>query len=634
MMATRHSCNLKEITVDFSMIAKTLTQLSGGDLVIDGEIAVFDHRRTCLSILRTLFGIVFELSLNRASKTLAISMAFFVIAMIAITHWAFAQEGSISGSVKDLTEDHGIQSVTIRAKGAITSATSGTITSDETGKYPLNMPSLENCTTLASKSEFDVIEIFDTAPDRTLDFPTNPEAELRYRPNLSKPVLSWETGAGKNYLIPALEIPGFILLLNAFDRLVFRNEVEDGKKVYSANVSTFWDHLIHGPWGYDNDFFHVNQILHPYQGSLYHGLARSAGLNFWESLGYTFLGSFLWETAGETTHPSTNDQVASGIAGSLFGEVLFRMASLLLESGGSEPGFWRELGAAALSPPTGFNRLVFGDRFKPVFRSRDPAVFQWVRLGESLVVSNRTSSSITHRNRESLNYSMAYGLPGKPNYSYTRPFDYFQVEVGAVSRDNIFESIKTRGLLLGKKYEVSNSYRGIWGLYGSFDYISPRFFRVSSTAASLGTTFQWWIGPTVAFQGTGLGGIGLGAAGKSPSGTERDYHYGVTERVVLALRLILGDVAMLDMTGREYYISRLAGSKPKGTETISHLEAGLFFRIYGQHALGIQYVTSYRDARYSGRGSVHQRQDTLGLVYALLSDTRFGAVEWRDGHSP
>ena len=603
--------------------------------MIDGEIAAFDPKRTCLSILRTLFGVVFELSLKRASKTLAISMAFFAVAVIADRHWAFAQEGGISGPVQDLTENHGIQGVTARAKGTMTSAATRTPTTDETGKYPLDRSSVENCTPLASKSEFDVIEILDTTPGRTSDISTNPEAQLRYRPSLSRPVLSWETGGGKSYFIPALEIPGFILALNAFDRLVFGNEVEDGKKIYSSNLSTFWDHLVHGPWGYDKDTFDVNQILHPYQGSIYHGLARSAGLNFWESLGYTFLGSLLWETAGETTHPSTNDQVASGMAGSLFGEVLFRMASLLLESGGGEPGFWRELGAAALSPPTGFNRLVFGDRFKPVFPSRDPAVFQWARLGESLIVNNRTGSGVAHGNHhESLNYSMAYGLPGKSNYSYTRPFDYFQVEVGAISRGNVFEGIRTRGLLLGKKYELGNSYRGIWGLYGSFDYTTPRFFRVSTTAASLGTTAQWWLAPAVALQGTALGGIGLGAAGENPGEGDRDYHYGITEHVVLALRLILGDVAMLDVTGRGYYGSRLFSSTPKGTETISHLEAGLFFRIYGRHALGIQYATLYRDAHYSGPGSVHQRQDTLGLVYALLSDTRFGAVEWRNGRSP
>ncbi len=533
---------------------------------------------------------------NKKSKV--IFPMLVAIAVIAVCQWAFAQESSISGSVK---EDYAL---------------------------------------LAAKPEYgilpapDVIEISDTIPERAFNISMNQKPELKFRPSEPKPVLSWETETGKSYFIPALEIPAFILALNGFSRLVYGDQVEDGKRVYGTNFSTFWDNLVHGHWRYDKDAFHVNQFMHPYQGSIYHGFARSAGLNFWESLGYTFVGSFLWETAGETTHPSINDQVASGIAGSFFGEVLFRMASLLLESGGGEPGFWRELGAAALSPPTGFNRLVFGDRFKAVFPSRDPAVFQWVRLGEGLVVSDRTGLSSTHRNHEeSLNYSMAYGLPGKPNYSYTRPFDYFQVEVTAITRANIFENITTRGLLLGKKYEVGDSYRGIWGLYGSFDYISPRFFRVSSTAASLGTTYQWWLAPTVALQGSVLGGIGLGAGGKAFSGTDRDYHFGATGRGLLALRLILGEVAMLDMTGRGYYISSLGGSKPKGTETISHLEAGLFFRIYGHHALGIQYMTLFRNGNYSGRANVHQTQGTLSLVYALLGDTHFGAVEWRDGYN-
>ena len=80
----------------------------------------------------------------------------------------------------------------------------------------------------------------------------------------------------------------------------------------------------------------MNQFAHPYQGSMYHGFARSAGLNYWESLLYDNAGSFLWETGGETTHPSINDQIASGIGGSFFGEALFRMASLVLEGDGEQ----------------------------------------------------------------------------------------------------------------------------------------------------------------------------------------------------------------------------------------------------------------------------------------------------------
>ena len=93
----------------------------------------------------------------------------------------------------------------------------------------------------------------------------------------------------------------------------------EGHKVFSVTPSTAWRHLTKGPWGFDGDSFQVNQIQHPYQGAVYQGFARSAGLGFWESAAYTFLGSFLWEVAGETTKPSINDQVASGIGGSSWG---------------------------------------------------------------------------------------------------------------------------------------------------------------------------------------------------------------------------------------------------------------------------------------------------------------------------
>ena len=195
--------------------------------------------------------------------------------------------------------------------------------------------------------------------------------------------------------------------------------------------------------------------------------------------------------------------------------------------------------------------------------------------------------------------------------------------------DNPLEDVMIRGLLFGSKYEAGDSYRGVWGLYGGYDYISPQIFRVSSTAASLGTTFQWWLAQAVALQGTVLGGIGYGAAGNIAGSGERDYHYGIAPQGLLALRLILGDRAMLDATGRGYYISGLGSTERGGSETLARLNGGLTVRIYGRHALGIQYLASSRDANYPDRANSHQTVGTFSLVYTLLGDTRFGAVEWR-----
>jgi hypothetical protein len=558
----------------------------------------------------------------------AIIVMFFAGGLIAVSSWAFAQ-GSITGSVRDLSNNRGIQGVIITVKDVSTGALAGTGTTDALGNFSVGVPSLGNYILLASKLGYDdmpamgVIVLSEMSPNRTVNIAMGEKEYLKYKPEVSTPALNWDTGAGKSYLIPALEIPAFILALNGYNRLASPNEEQDGKKVYSVTLSTIKDNLTQG-WGFDQDDFKTNQLLHPYQGSVYYGLARSAGLSFWESLAYTLAGSFLWETAGETTSPSYNDQIASGIGGAFFGEPLFRMASLLLE--GEKPTFWRELGATVISPPTGFNRLVFGERFTPVFPSNDPATFWRLRFGVILDdhVYDKGSHSAAAGNA-TIDFSMAYGLPGKPGYSYTRPFDYFHFEAMAVSNaDRPFEDVMLRGLLFGQKYGAGDSYRGIWGLYGGYDYIAPPIYRVSTTAASLGTTFQWDLAKTVALQGSVLGGIGYGAAGNIAGVGDQDYHYGIAPQGLLALRLILGDRAMLDATAREYYISGLGSSDAGGSVTIGRLNMGLTVRIYGRHALGIQYLASSLDA-----GNSHQTGGTFNLVYTLLGDTNFGIVNWR-----
>jgi hypothetical protein len=567
-------------------------------------------------------------------KTIIVML--FAGGLIAISSWAFAQ-GSITGSVRDLSNNRGIQGAIITVKDASTGALAGTGTTDALGNYSVGVPSLGNYILLASKPGYDnipaldVIKLSDMTPNRTVNIAMGEKGWLKYKPEVPTSALNWDTGAGKSYLIPALEIPAFILALNGYNRIASPNEEQDGKKVYSVTLSTFLDHVDHGPWGFDQDAFKINQLLHPYQGSIYYGFARSAGLSFWESSAYTFVGSFLWETGGETTSPSINDQIASGIGGAFLGEPLFRMASLLLEGGGEKPGFWRELGATVLSPPTGFNRFVFGERFAPVFPSHDPATF-W-RLQFGVFLNNRMydqGEPSVGRNDATMDFSMAYGLPGKPGYSYTRPFDYFHFEFRAISNsDNPIEDVMIRGLLFGKKYEAGDSYRGIWGLYGGYDYISPQIFRVSSTSASLGTTFQWWPAQAVALQGSVLGGVGYGAGGNVAGSGERDYHYGIAPQGLLSLRLILDDKAMFDVTARGYYISGLGSTETGGNETIGRLNMGLTVRIYGRHALGIQYLASGRDAHYPDQADSHQTAGIFSLVYTLLSDTRFGAVEWR-----
>ncbi len=377
-----------------------------------------------------------------------------------------------------------------------------------------------------------------------------------------RPDTTAEIASRKSYWIPAGEILGFNFLLNLYDRHVYGDE-------YATNAATIRRNL-HRSWVVDSDPFSINQLGHPYQGSMYFGFARSAGLDYWTSLGYSFAGSAMWEIAGETNPPSRNDLINTGLGGSYYSRV---------------------------------------------------------DLGFSSTAQNESGTSTTklHRNEALADFAMDYGLPGKPGYTYHRPFDYFAFQATASSA-NGFENLLTRGLLIGSDYEVGPDYRGVWGLYGVYDYIAPQTYRVSSTALALGTTGQSWLSPTIALQGTALLGAGYAAVGTTHSSVDTDYHYGVAPQALLALRLILGERASLDVTGREYFVSSVAGADRGGHDNIVRLDAAFTVRVYKQHAISVKYLGNRRDA--SDPNSAAQSRGTVGLFYTYVGHDLFGAVEW------
>jgi hypothetical protein len=486
------------------------------------------------------------------------------------------------------------------------------------------------------------------AEDPKLETEAQKEAPTAFAAKEPAPVLYWGIGEGQSFAVPAYELAGYEFLLNRFDHYAIDHHT------YESMISDFRENVRH-KWVVDNDKFATNQFLHPYEGAIYQGFARSAGMSFWQSFAYTMAGSLLWEEAGETTRPSINDQVATGIGGLFLGEPLFRMASLLLESGSSGgPSVWREWAAAAISPSTGFNRLAFGDRFRGVFRSYDPAVFTQVDLNASLTphfssnvnvnadLSAPPASQTVKRREASADFTMSYGLPGKPDYSYDRPFDYFQFEFGA-STTSTFETVFSRGLLYGAPYSLGANYKGIWGLYGTYAYVAPQIFRVSSTGAALGTTAQWWLSNSVALQGSALAGVGYAGGGvihgsgievAGPLGDgQRDYHYGIAPQGLVALRLILGDRVSIGSTIQDYYISRFGATESTGSEQIARADASLTVRVYNLHGITLRYSESRRVGTYASLPTSRQTVGTVSIGYTLLGQTRFGAVDWRPASS-
>jgi hypothetical protein len=427
----------------------------------------------------------------------------------------------------------------------------------------------------------------------------------------------------KSYTLPALEIIGFDFLLNRF------NQRFSGSSDYNVTATSIRRNL-HGPWVVDSDPFKINQFAHPYQGSMYHGAGRASGLSYWESAALTFAGSVFWEIAGEKTPPSRNDQIASGIAGSFLGEPLFRMAHLALKSGSSVPPAWREWVAGAISPPVGFNRLAFGSRFDSAFSDHDPAYYGRLHVGYTHVTRHDFVSLPGFKsNMAQVDFALDYGLPGKPGYTYSRPFDYFNIQA-LFTTANAVENLTTRGLLFGNDYAAGKNVRGIWGLYGTYDYLAPQVFHVSATSLSLGTTAQWWLSRTIALQGTAMAGLGYAAASTTagPLTDASEYHYGTAPRVSLALRAIGGDRFSAEVAARRVSLGSIT-HRSAGSDDITRVDTSFTWRIRERHAVSVNYLWSHRNAQFPVTGGRRQTLGTVGIYYTLLSRQGFGAVEWR-----
>jgi hypothetical protein len=260
--------------------------------------------------------------------------------------------------------------------------------------------------------------------------PVGPDGEPLYR---------------RSYWIPLAEVVAVAAALNFTHRNLL------GSEWAHSNLSTARTNLMR--WTYDTDPFGTNNIMHPYNGAIYHGAARSMGLDPWQSFGYAFLGSALWEVAGETEPASINDQIMTPFGGAFLGEVLYRSAVLALGPGHERPGFWRGLGALLLSPPAGVNRMIFGDTYRTFDFDRRPVTYFQIFAGGG-VAYDRTPREQTGDQTAVTAHAglhLAFGLPDERGFPVRHPFDHFDLAftLAATEREAPFGALFIRGIRLG-----------------------------------------------------------------------------------------------------------------------------------------------------------------------------------------
>jgi hypothetical protein len=453
--------------------------------------------------------------------------------------------------------------------------------------------------------------------------PADPMAEPQAEPQaepVPAPLVSQDARPYKSYGAAALEILGFQVVLNRVDHAFVK---PDDYRVSMGSIR----HNLHSSWVEDRDPFEINQMGHPYQGSVYYNIARSNGLTFWESLGYAFAGSAVWEVAGETTPPSRNDQITTSFGGSFLGESLYRMANLVLDRGDGSSRQWRETGAALVSPALGYNRQSGrARRAAALWAGATPATFSRLQLGASNPSSSNVGPSLATKRREvAADFALEYGLPGKEGYTYHKPFDYFLFRA-RVSNANGLESLTSRGLLFGAPYGSGAHLRGIAGVYGSYDYLSPQLFRIASTAVSLGSNAQLRLTDGLALQGHASAGVGYTATGTIRASSNGQYHYGYAPQTMLGLRLICGDKLSVDLSSSAFFDGKITSPDTGGSDRVLRGDASVTYRVSGPHALSLKYLTSRRSFSFPNVPGGQQRYDSVGLYYTYQPSRGMGVV--------
>jgi hypothetical protein len=434
------------------------------------------------------------------------------------------------------------------------------------------------------------------------------------------PAASRPQACRHTFLLPAIEVVSFVVLLNLADRALGKEYAE------VSGLHDFWRHLWHGPWIFDRDPLFANVFAHPYNGSLYFNFARSSGLSFWWSFAYAFGGSLLWELGGETKPPSINDQVFTSVGGTLLGEALYRSFALILTAGQtSAPGFWRELSAFLVDPAAGFNRLLFRERYcTPEFYA-GPPLFMMARAGVGYAWTN--NPLVAGGNFSGFagggHFELDYGEAADPHFTPQRPFDLFTADLALIGdRQAVRETVRLRGLLGGWRLDTTR-FRGLAGIFGNFDDVSAGIFRMAGTSIGAGITGQFGLSSAVALKTTAvLSAILLGAVNTRVPPVKEGYHLGPGGQLELHLRLYLAERSMIELASSEYLI---AGNNDfPGTDGTLYARLLALLRLVGPHAVGIAASLAGRVAHNEKGPSYHQGELTATVNYAWISDWAFG----------
>lgn len=442
----------------------------------------------------------------------------------------------------------------------------------------------------------------------------------------------------------ALEAFAINVGVQCFDQFVMNEEFA---KISFHSIK----HNIETGFVWDNDQFSTNLFAHPYHGGLYFNAARSHGMNFWESVPYSFCGSLMWETTCEIEPPAINDLMATTFGGIAIGEVTHRVSNLVFDDRLSGfPRLMREFLGTLICPIKGLNRILSGDAWRVRGKyykyhdyQRSPVSFS-ASAGYRYLADNNTL--FRGEGNPYVRFNLVYGdlFDGET----TKPYDYFTLDAtfGLSSNQPLITGLHLLGRLWSVPVEVSKGTEMEFGIFQHFNYYDSQPvkdgtslvpYRISE-AASFGPGIIYrfpQVGNLTRFeQRVFLDGILLGGSLTDHYNViDRDYNMGSGYSVKAISFMEFGKVATFQI-GADYYRiftwkgyegKDLATTDPlylnaqgdKGNASLLVLNARFGLALSNRLNLDFNVSNYWRDTHYSYHDDVKSKtfDMSLGLQY-------------------
>jgi hypothetical protein len=408
-----------------------------------------------------------------------------------------------------------------------------------------------------------------------------------------------------------LEVVGLNLGVWALDRYVLDRD-------YARVGFSSWAYNFRHGFIFDPDTFGMNFFSHPYSGANYFNAARSLGLNFWQSVPYTFGGSLLWEMFAENQQPSVNDLVMTTSGGVLLGEMLFRLSSLVLDdtaTGAARVG--REALALLIDPVRGLNRLIYGDAFRTssVNRQFQPPVHG--AFGFRGYYVSETSKLSDLRFSPGVEFEFIYG-ESTPFQPARGPFDlmFLNTSIRHI-RSKIVFNLNAYALLYGNEFFTVTGQRHLLGFFQNFDFINNELIELGGSSLTAGIDSTYPLGSGLDLRVTAqLGAMLFGASNnKYTQVEERDYNYGLGSVGKFDIWLNHRRLGRLNFRWGHYQIytieaAALAGNESQDVLTVVSLKYGLTF--WKNMGLRLEYTRFSRKLTFEGRPGYETDLSQLG----------------------